>query len=129
MLVTWPCASSPSHSVAPYAAEAFLVEEVKCVGRQTANVKHSGYSCFVERQGSLNSGLLCVSPAAGVPTFGAVASVSPSCSTPPVADFSLHHTVGGLAHGSQIFSSASRPLALFSPLGAYLVCYGRLLDA
>ena len=70
------CVIALSLCRALYAAEAVLAEKIKCVGRQTANVKHSGCSCFVEQHGSLNSALLYVSPAAGVPTFGAVASVS-----------------------------------------------------
>lgn len=60
----------------PICGRSSPAEKIKCVGRQTANVKHSGYSCFVEQHGSLNSALLGVSPAAGVPTFGSVASVS-----------------------------------------------------
>ena len=56
--VTWPCASSLSHSVAPLVCgRSIAAETIKCVGRQTGSVKHSGYSCFVEQHGSLNSAL------------------------------------------------------------------------
>ena len=60
----------------PICGRSSPAEKIKCVGRQTANVKHSGCSCFVEQHGSLNSAPLGESPAASVPTFGAVASVS-----------------------------------------------------